>query len=251
MFEVLVFGGIGVVGQGVVGVLLEVGSLVLVVGCDLGWLVVLCEQFVDEFGLEMLLGLFSDDDLVCVLVECIVQCLCLLVVVIVVMGGFYCCGWVIDCNGDELLGVMQVDLMLYVYVVCYLLLLLQDNVYVCCYVMIGSLVNVKFWVGYGEILIIIVVLCMYVQVVYQEVQVLGVCVQMLEVCSLVCILVNVVNVCIEWFSLLLVGCCVVFLFDGCCDNCVIVCCDSSDVELLCGLLYLEVFLLWCDIVGIV
>lgn len=75
---------------------------------------------------------------------------------------------------------------------------------------------------------------------------------MLEVIYLVCMLGNVVNVCVEWLSVLVVGCCVVLVLDGCCDMCLFFCCDSIDVVLFKGLLCIDVFVvLWCNLLDMV
>ncbi|KAF1017568.1 MAG: hypothetical protein GAK31_00836 [Stenotrophomonas maltophilia] len=247
--EVLVLGGTGAVGQGLVAALLEAGSPVLVVGRDPGRLSALHEQFADEPGLETLLGSLADDGSARVVAERVAARPRPLAAVVDAMGGPYNRGRVTDRSGDALLQALQADLMPHVHAGRHLLPLLQDDGYPGRYVLVGSPAGLKPWAGYGEASITTSATRMYAQVLHQEAQALGVCAQMLEVCSPVCTPANAANACIEWPSALLVGRRLVSLLDNCRDNRAIVRCDTRDGELPRGLLQLDSANVWRGATG--
>lgn len=234
--EVLVLGGTGNVGQGIVAALLEAGSPVLVVGRDPGRLAALREQFADEPGLETMLGSVADDGSARALAERIAQRPRALAAVVASLGAPLRSARLLDKSADWLQQRLQTDLVPHVNAAHHLLPLLQPRAGGAHYVVIGSPCGLRPWAGHGDTSVASAALRMFVQVLHEEAQGVGVRAQMLEVVHPVCTPVNAANACAEWPSALAVGRRVVSVLDGCRDTRPFLRCDNLDSALPKGLL---------------
>ncbi|WP_411850682.1 SDR family NAD(P)-dependent oxidoreductase [Stenotrophomonas sp. LGBM10] len=237
--EVLVLGGTGNVGQGIVAALLEAGSPVLVVGRDPGRLAALRDQFADEPALETLLGSVADDGSARTLAERIAARPRPLAAVVASLGAPLRLGRLIDQPSSWLMERIERDLVPHVNAAHHLVPLLAQRAPGARYVVIGSPCGLRPWSGHGDASVSSAAIRMFVQVLHEEAQGVGVRAQMLEVTHPVCTPGNAANACVEWPSALAVGRRVVSVLDGCRDMRPFLRCDTTDAALPKGLLRID------------
>jgi len=209
--EALVLGADGVIGYGLVGALLEVGSPVLAVGRDGPRMQALADYFADEPGLTFLReASVADEAAAQSLAQRIAQRGKPLRAVFASLSGLPRAGRLLDQPADVLRERIEQDVLPHLAAARHLLPLLarfnEESPYQSChYVLLDGPLPKNGWAGHGHYSVAAAATRMLAQMLHEEAAQLGVRVQLLATEHPISTPENAADACAEWPSALAVG----------------------------------------------